>query len=86
MKSQLSTGLFDLPKATPKEETKAFLDGYEILNVNELGWPVRTYTVEPTDALEPRHEERGKIVSAMWQLKFQHPEVSRGYGFIVDID
>lgn len=72
--------------ATLKEETKAFLDGYEILNVNKLEWPVRTYTVEPTDALEPRHEERGKIVSAMWQLKFQHPEVSRGYGFIVDID
>ncbi len=85
MKSQLATGSFDLPKAAP-EETKAFLDSYEILNINELEWPVRIYTIEPTDALEPRHEERGKIVSAMWQLKFQHPEVSRGYGFIVDID
>ena len=72
--------------ATPKEETKAFLDGYEILNVNKLEWPVRTYTVEPTDEIEPRHEERGKIVGAMWELRRQHREHCKGYGFIVDID
>ena len=85
MKSNLATERYELSTAEHREETKAFLDGYEILNVNELTWPVRTYIVEPTDELEPRHEERGKIVSAMWELKRQHREHCKGYGFIIDM-
>lgn len=80
------TGLLDLPARTIEKETKGFLDAYEIRNVKSLAWAVRTFTLDPTDGADMRHEKRGDIVSAMWELRRQHGDRCKGYGFIVDID
>lgn len=63
-----------------------FLNGYEILNMSLLAWPVSTYIVERADGQKQSHKDRSQIKNAIWTLKMEHKNLCRGYGFVIDVD
>jgi len=67
-------------------QSREVLNAYEVTNPHELAWAVNTYYFERTDGLNSGKADRSKIVDATWQLKRQHKESCRGYGFVCGID
>ncbi len=61
-----------------------FLNAYEVVNKQELSWPVSVYAIDLTEEGE-RQEQRSQIKNVMWELKKQHRATCRGYGFVIDI-
>lgn len=46
--------------------TETVLNAYEIEFPQGFAVPVSTYVVQPTSGIEPSHEDRGEVVSAVW--------------------
>jgi len=64
----------------------SFLNAFEIGNFSDLGWGVKTYTVEKMGGGSGGHESRGEKRSIMWDLRKKHSSRCPGYGFIIDVD
>jgi hypothetical protein len=79
--SQTAVALFSKTAPLPAD----FLNAYEIVNASSLKWPVAIYRLDPTNGVQPTHEDRGEIKNAIWQLRTDHKSRCRGYGFVIDI-
>jgi hypothetical protein len=62
-----------------------FLNAYQLINADELAWPVNVYAVDINGATAEAQEQRGYIKNLMWDLRKQHKNQCRGFGFIIDI-
>ena len=62
------------------------LNAYEILNLSDLTWDVRLYSVRPANGKKAIHGERGSAKNAFWGLRKQNPGTCSGYGFVIDVN
>lgn len=74
------------PVESTKGDVEAFLDAYEVTNLDALEWEVTPYRLQKHGLETAKHEDRGSIVDAMWELRRQHGERCKGWGFIVAVD
>lgn len=62
-----------------------FLNGYEVLDLLELRWPVRVISIELKG--QPAGDaDRGRIKDIVWKLRGAHRSQCPGLGFVIDID
>jgi hypothetical protein len=65
---------------------ETFLSCYELLDPDALRWDVRLYKVRRINGDVQKHEGRGDIRQAIWNLRRKNPGLCKGYGFVVDVD
>src|ERR1700719_4492958 len=69
----------------PRTAPANFLNAYEVINSDELAWPVNVYAVDITGATAERQEQRSDMKSLIWDLRKQHKGQCRGFGFVIDL-
>lgn len=62
-----------------------FLNGYEVLNLAELRWPVRVISIE-LKGQPACDDDRGRLKDIVWKLRATHRSQCPGLGFVIDID
>jgi len=74
------------PSESKNGDGEVFLDAYEVTNLDALEWEVTPYRFQLQGLEKARHEDRSSIVDAMWELRRQHGERCKGWGFVVPVD
>ena len=72
-------------KSTDSKKAE-FLNAYSIHNREDLNWEVAIYKIVQLNGDQLKNEDRGKIKSIMWDLRWKHKGLCLGYGFILDVD
>ena len=62
-----------------------FLNGYEVLNLSELRWPVRVLSIEMRGR-PAGDDDRGQLKDIVWKLRGANKPQCPGLGFVIDID
>ena len=65
---------------------ETFLSCYELLDPDALRWDVRLYKVRRINGDVQKHEGRGDIRQAIWNLRRKNPGLCKGCGFVVNVD
>jgi hypothetical protein len=81
--SQQAASTVDQKEDTPLSGT--FLNGYEVLNLSELRWPVRIISVE-LKGQPAADDDRGRLKDIVWKLRAANKSQCLGLGFVIDID
>ena len=67
--------------------TKTTLNAYAVRFPDGFGIPVNTYVVQPTDGVDSAHDDRGTMVSAVWDWWRENRQFCSGDDyFVIDID
>ena len=81
--NQQATALADQKEDTTLSGT--FLNGYEVLNLSELRWPVRVLSIE-MKGQPAGDDDRGRLKDIVWKLRGANKSQCPGLGFVIDID
>jgi hypothetical protein len=81
--SQQATATVDLKEDTAIPGT--FLNGYEVLNLSEVCWPVRVISIE-LKGQPASDDDRGRLKDIVWKLRGANKSHCPGLGFVIDID
>jgi hypothetical protein len=81
--SQQATAAVDQKEGTALSAT--FLNGYEVLNMPELRWPVRVISIE-LKGQPAGDDDRGRLKDIIWKLRGANKSQCPGLGFVIDID
>ena len=73
-------------KKSTDSKNAEFLNAYRIHNREDLSWEVAIYKIVQLNGDQSKNEDRGKIKSIMWDLRWKHKGLCPGYGFIFDVD
>ena len=73
-------------KKSTDSKNAEFLNAYRIHNREDLSWEVAIYKIVQLNGDQSKNEDRGKIKSIMWDLRWKHKGLCPGYGFILDVD